>query len=92
MAIHYSQSAPLREAFIKTFDGNHPCGICKFVAEGKKSEGKQQTWKPSHKLDLFAPRLFLSLEPIAQYPSPSSRIAESIQRPESPPTPPPRVA
>jgi hypothetical protein len=91
MAIHYSQSAPLREALIKTFGGNNPCGICKFVAEGKKSQDKQETWKPLHKLDLFSPRQYLSLEPLAQYPLAGSGIAELIQRPEFPPTPPPRV-
>jgi hypothetical protein len=92
MAIHYSQGGPLREAFIKTFDGNHPCRICQLVAKGKKSEDKQETWKPLNKIDLFLPDQHLSLEPIAQYPLVSSRIAESLQRPQSPPTPPPRAA
>jgi hypothetical protein len=92
MAISYSQSAPFREALVKTFDGNHPCGVCKFVAESKKSQDKQETLKPVHKLDLFSPRQHLSLEPIAQYPLAGSCIAELVQRPELPPTPPPRVA
>jgi hypothetical protein len=91
MAISYSHSAPIGEALVKTFDGNHPCSVCKFVAEGKKSQDKQETWKPLHKLDLFSPCQYLSLEPIAQYPLAGSSIAEFVQRPEFPPTPPPRV-
>ena len=31
MIIVYSQTAPLREALAKTFDGEHPCGLCKAV-------------------------------------------------------------
>jgi hypothetical protein len=92
MAIHYSQSAPFREALIKTFDGNHPCRLCNFVAEGKKSEDKQETWKPLNKLDLFLQGQLLSLEPIALYPLVCSHIAKPTQRPEYPPFPPPRIA
>jgi hypothetical protein len=29
MVIHYSHDAPLTEALMKTFDGHHPCALCK---------------------------------------------------------------
>jgi len=92
MVVSYSQSASFRQALVKTFDGNEPCGICKFVAEGKKSQNKQEILKPGYKLELFAPRHFLSLQPISRYPLVVSPLDKPIQRPESPPTPPPRVA
>jgi hypothetical protein len=38
MVVNYSQSAPLKEALQKTFDGEHPCELCKQVAEGKKAQ------------------------------------------------------
>src|SRR6266498_2521112 len=53
MVAGYSQPAPLKEALVKTFDGKHPCSICKFVANGKKSEQKQETQKLLTKLDFL---------------------------------------
>jgi hypothetical protein len=38
MVISYSQAAPLTEALAKTFDGKHPCSLCKEIAKGKQSE------------------------------------------------------
>ena len=38
MVVHYSQNATVTEALSKTFDGQHPCKLCKFVKEGKQSE------------------------------------------------------
>src|SRR5437867_11684703 len=43
MVIAYSQKAPFKEALHKTFDGQHPCKLCRFVVEGQKSEQRQQT-------------------------------------------------
>jgi hypothetical protein len=40
MVVSYSQNATLKEAVEKTFDGQHPCALCKQVADGKKSEKK----------------------------------------------------
>jgi hypothetical protein len=40
MVISYSQEAPLTEAVAKTFDGQHPCPLCKQIAKGKRSEEK----------------------------------------------------
>ena len=53
MVASYSQTAPLKAALVKTFDGEHPCSICKFVAKGKKSEQKQETQKLLTKFDFF---------------------------------------
>jgi hypothetical protein len=39
MAVEFSHSLPLTEALVKTFDGKHPCELCKLVAnELGKSE------------------------------------------------------
>ena len=34
------QSGSMTEAVSKTFDGEHPCALCKRITEGKKSEKK----------------------------------------------------
>lgn len=38
MVFDYSRQASIREAFSKTFDGNHPCGLCKKITKAKEGE------------------------------------------------------
>jgi len=92
MAITYSQdSSSFTEALAKTFDGKHPCKLCKFVAEGKKSEKKHQAQLKILKLDVFSPVrsqfVFISPKP-DHYNSPAS---VALDHTEAPPTPPPRL-
>jgi len=91
MVASYSQTDPLKAALVKTFDGEHPCSICKFVASGKKSEQKQQTQKLLTKLDFFLAATPAGLVPPApdalHFTPPPSRGARS----HTPPTPPPRT-
>jgi hypothetical protein len=42
---------PVKEAVTETFDGNHPCPICKAIAAGKKSEKKTEFSLQSQKLE-----------------------------------------
>ena len=51
MVVQYSRGSTVSEAIQKTFDGNHPCKLCKIVREGKKSERKQDSNTPSKQLD-----------------------------------------
>ncbi|MBM3835584.1 MAG: hypothetical protein FJ403_20395 [Verrucomicrobia bacterium] len=53
MFINFSQHDPVSEALVKTFDGNHPCRVCDFVAEGKKSEKKEGPQAVKMKIDFF---------------------------------------
>lgn len=39
------------EAVTETFDGQHPCPLCKAVAAGKKSENKSEAVSPTLKLE-----------------------------------------
>jgi hypothetical protein len=45
------QSSSLRQAMTKTFDGQHPCCLCKAIAAGKQSEQKNQFTVDNLKLD-----------------------------------------
>ena len=45
MVINYSQDSSLTVALQKTFDGEHPCKLCKVVRAGKKSEQKEASLK-----------------------------------------------
>src|SRR5262245_50826346 len=53
MFLKYSQSDSLKPALIKTFDGQHPCKLCRLIETGKKSEKKEAAQKPVPKLDLI---------------------------------------
>jgi hypothetical protein len=41
MILSYSQTVELKTAITQTFDGEHPCPICKTIQEGKKQEQKK---------------------------------------------------
>lgn len=92
MVVSYSQSAPLGEALAKTFDGQHPCKLCKAVTAGKQSEKSQEFQKSSAKVDFFLDR-----NPVKIFPPVLEAQREWSAAPMtvpglSPPTPPPRAA
>jgi len=78
------------EAWSKTFDGKHPCKLCKVVREGTKAAKKQDSQKIEIKLDLLLVArqgiIFRWLGP------PSLRDCVSLPNThsDSPATPPPR--
>lgn len=90
MAVGYSQNATLKEALVKTFDGKHPCKICKVVQAGKSAEKKPESQKVETKLDFFlvSRQIIFLLTPHA--PFQMANISLMPARSESPPTPPPR--
>ena len=90
MIVSYSQQGNLHEAIARTFDGKHPCQLCKIVNEGQKAEKSQKAVKAINKLDLcnLIPPSFVH---------PALRLLEAsrfvhLQQPrfEPPPSPPPR--
>ena len=42
MVVNYSHNGTLKEALVKTFDGKHPCALCKEIAKGKQSDKKSE--------------------------------------------------
>jgi hypothetical protein len=90
MVIRYSQDGTVTEAVAKTFDGHHPCGLCKEIARGKKSEKKAEYGVKLGKLKFcYAPVVFLFKRPSAFWRIASrSEVAEPLTY--APPVPPPR--
>ena len=90
MAVNFSQTESFATALQKTFDGQHPCPLCKLVQAGQTSEKKQDLRKAEAKIDfqlvagtcgLFPPR------PIRHF----KAMAECAPaRAEAPLLPPPR--
>ena len=90
MAVSYSQDSTLRKALVKTFDGQHPCQLCKVVRHGEKAAQDKGAPKPITKLDLFLGfkqiTFFSSLRVSFQINS----IAPMASRRDAPSVPPPK--
>ena len=83
------QSCSLHDAVAMTFDGYHPCPLCKAIAAAKKSEQKNQISFEKQRLE-FPPvqgSLVLTAPSRVEISSPNA-FAEPV--PQKPPTPPPR--
>jgi hypothetical protein len=92
MAVSYSQDASLTVALAKTFDGQHPCKLCKVVETGRSAEKQQDIQKSAGKIDFFLVtnvRLLFAVEVAPD--TPRARLSPA-DRAEFPPTPPPRQA
>lgn len=92
MIVSYSRDASLTEALSKTFDGQHPCCLCKMIQKGRADDNKQagQQAKPRSKQEpglawkFFDFNFFRATERVAA----SDAMAEA--RREEPPKPRPR--
>ena len=89
LAVNWSNGS-FSEAVSTTFDGRHPCPLCKAIAAAKKSEQKKEFISATLKLEfppvtesivLIAPKTFFTV-------SASDRFGEASFL--KPPVPPPR--
>ena len=91
MIADYARTAKLTVAVEKTFDGQHPCGLCKKIEKSRGSEEKRETQLIASKLELFyaaAPPFVL---PQSEFRLLLPMDAFSNTRAEQPPVPPPRA-
>jgi hypothetical protein len=84
------QCSSFRDAVAKTFDGKHPCCLCRAIAAGKKSEKKSDSTLQWQKLEY--PLVKEDFAFIRQSPSHRFEAMDSFSesRIQKPPTPPPR--
>lgn len=92
MVANYSQGETLMVALESTFDGQHPCALCKVVKSGRAQERQQPAVKVIVKLDAVLEDVMQMpdlLETACQY---LAVVRASAARTLAPPTPPPQVA
>lgn len=93
MIVAYAKDASVREAISKTFDGRHPCPLCKAIERGRQQEQQQhqQSLKPSGKLDpgILNPPLYLDF--YCLFAPPEAQPIHALTRVEPPPKPRPRL-
>jgi hypothetical protein len=90
MVVSYSQNTPLGEALAKTFDGKHPCALCKKIAQGQNSEKKSEFQIQVKKLEFLDAKtqfVFAAPDYFRLLPAWTAYFA-SLAR--TPPVPPPR--
>jgi hypothetical protein len=90
MLVNYSQNAPFEEAVVKTFDGKHPCALCKRIAQGKRSEKKAEFPPTGKKFEFsYSVAAFVFVAPSGywevRWPEDSAALLV-----RTPPVPPPR--
>ncbi len=93
MVVNYSRNASLAQAISQTFDGKHPCKLCRLIKQGQAQEREQhpQSTQPIQKLELALPP---SLVVVFHPPVPCGTFQPKFvpeTRSERPPTPPPRA-
>ena len=91
MAISYAQTDTLKVALVKTFDGNHPCTLCRVVQAGKRAGKTTDTQRVETKVDFFlvTRQVIIFSRPPTPFQTAGIRLMPA--RAESPPTPPPRL-
>ena len=92
MLVDNLKTTSLSAALQRTFDGKHPCVLCKAVAEGQKSEKKSDTILPLKKFEGVSQVVTIIVSPPAAYPMVPARATFFESLPHAPPTPPPRAA
>jgi hypothetical protein len=92
MFVGYAQEGSLSTAFEKTFSGKAPCKLCKFVAEGKSSEKKQEILKADTKFDFLCGGQRVWLNPPVVAALPERPAVAPVSFLYVPPSPPPRCA
>jgi hypothetical protein len=90
MLVQYSHQTSLAVAVAATFNGNHPCGLCKGIDAAQHSQKKSDVQPVSIKHDLIcATRTIAFLPRSAGFRFPRLSIS-AFRRFDPPPIPPPR--
>jgi hypothetical protein len=91
MLVDNAQSGDLGTAITKTFDGKHPCALCKVVTQGKQSEKKSDAHLGVQKLEFYDQTAALILDPPTKFQWLTSRDCIELAVSDAPPVPPPRL-
>lgn len=97
MAVTYSiaegsvAEGSVAEGLSNTFDGDHPCPLCKLVEEGQKKENKLPTKQAPSKMELSLTTNIVVITPPVAYTLPLAADDIAMLRRKEPTVPPPRA-
>jgi hypothetical protein len=90
MIVTYVQDGSIAEAVSKTFDGRHPCKLCKKIEKGQQAEKKAEFKYEFGKLEFSCPATCLSVW-LPSRPRESLSLGATLHGlSHAPPSPPPR--
>ena len=92
MIVERTGGQSFSQAVQTTFDGEHPCDLCKRISDGKQGERQPEKSPPSLKADLLCERRIIAIAPPSVPMIFPSSPAVGTPRAECPPVPPPRAA
>ena len=91
MLVRYSQQGySVSAALVQTFDGKHPCKICRVTEAGRKAQTTSEKIVPIQKQDLFFQQLEVSWNPdctevALKFPTPGTWGSVCFKPPFPPP-------
>ena len=91
MIVERSGGQSFSRAVQTTFDGEHPCHLCKRISEGKQGERQPEKSPLTVKVDLLCERRIIAIAPPSEPMIFPSSPTEGTPRAECPPVPPPRA-
>ncbi len=91
MLLSYSRSGSVASAVEKTFDGDHPCPLCKAISKGEQN-GKKQEFQSSGKIDMDCMRPVEAFVPPSRDFAWGAFVAAGCGFSPEPGVPPPRAA
>lgn len=53
MIVEYSQQSSVKEAVVKTFDGQHPCDLCTTLSKAREKEKKSDVFLVIKKIEMI---------------------------------------
>lgn len=90
MFAHNLRNSSIAQAVNRTFNGQHPCSLCKQISQGKQAEKKNEFRTELKKLEGILDRQKIVLNtPPADRPALLS-LTPLANQPQPPPVPPPR--
>ena len=94
MIVTYSRVASFAEAVSKTFDGEHPCGLCKVIQEGRAEEHRQaqEPAKSTFKMEMGVVWQVIAFDFNCDRGQIISFVETPSSRHDEPPKPPPRTS
>lgn len=93
MMINYSHNSSFKEAVARTFDGKHPCPVCKAIQKGRAEEQKRAPQQINSDSNLDFAVVWQSAEFIfaSRHEPVPARDSRAPTRYEAPPKPHPRL-
>ena len=90
MLANNARTECLADAIAKTFDGRHPCPICRQIAQSRQSEKKSDAQLELKRLEYSLESAVFVICPPNHFFLTGERSSSAPLLTESPPTPPPR--